>query len=81
MREAHAASRPRSRCAFRRTARVRAARGRSSSTCCTRYLLVVLRLERLGDALGSFLLLLMHLFGQLLELRDVALAAFSLSFF
>ncbi len=31
MRGAHAASRPRSRCAFRRTARVRAARGRSSS--------------------------------------------------
>ena len=40
-----------------------------------------LLLERLGDALGRFLLVLAHLFRQLLVLRDVAFAAFSLSFF
>jgi hypothetical protein len=42
---------------------------------------LVLRLEGLGDSLGGFLLFLLHPLRLLLELRDVALAALSLSLF
>ena len=40
-----------------------------------------MRRKRLGDPVGGFLLFLLHRFRLLLELRHVALAAFSFSLF